>query len=193
MKHVEVQHCHNAQWHDGLKCSGKAGMPFRLTPSGELHSSTPCLPVGYWSPMDCEWVSSGSQSMSENCAPHSVWHSGYCKLAACWMPHETSKVQQRHRYAVAQVLLDRYQRESDDFLGRIVAVDETWARSYEPNLKCQSKEWKHPGSPRPRKLCPIQCAVKVMFIVAYDIDGVILHHTVSARKMVNTAYYCMFL
>ena len=34
--------------------------------------------------------------------------------------------------------LDRYQREDGDFLGRIVAMDETWARSYEPNSKCQS-------------------------------------------------------
>ncbi|KAJ4426711.1 hypothetical protein ANN_26509 [Periplaneta americana] len=64
-----------------------------------------------------------------------------------------------------------YQREGDDFLGRIVAMDETWTRSYEPNLKRQSNEWKHPGSPRPNKVRPTQSAVKEMFIVAYDIDG----------------------
>ena len=59
-------------------------------------------------------------------------------------------------------------REGDDFLGRIVTMDETWARSYEPNLKPQSSEWKHSGSPRPKKVRPTQCAVKVMLIVAYD-------------------------
>ena len=32
-----------------------------------------------------------------------------------------------------------------------------------------------------------------MFIVAYDIDGVILHHTVPQRQIVNAAYYCYFL
>ena len=32
-----------------------------------------------------------------------------------------------------------------------------------------------------------------MFIVAYDIDGVILHNTVPPRRTVNAAYYCMFL
>ena len=58
---------------------------------------------------------------------------GYRKLAARWIPHEISKVQQWHHFAVAQALLDRYQREGDDFLGRIVAMDETWTRSYEPN------------------------------------------------------------
>ena len=35
--------------------------------------------------------------------------------------------------------------------------------------------------------------VKVMFIVAYDIDRVILHHAVSPREIVNAAYYCKFL
>ena len=68
-------------------------------------------------------------------------------------------------------------------------MDETWARSYEPNLKRQSNEWKHPGSPRPKKVRPTQCAVKVMFIVAYDTDGVVLHHAVSPRETVNAAYY----
>ena len=38
-----------------------------------------------------------------------------------------------------------------------------------------------------------QCAVKVMFIVAYNIDGVILHHAVLLRQTVNAAYCCMFL
>ncbi|KAJ4450046.1 hypothetical protein ANN_01453 [Periplaneta americana] len=79
--------------------------------------------------------------------------------------------------------LDWYQREGDDFLGRIVAMDKTWAHSYKPNLKRQSNEWKHPGSPRPKKVRPTQSAVKEMFIVAYDIDGVILHHTVPPRQM----------
>ena len=50
-------------------------------------------------------------------------------------------------------------------------MDENSAVSYVRNLKRQSNEWKHPGSPRPKKLRPTQCAVKVMFIVAYDTDA----------------------
>ena len=67
---------------------------------------------------------------------------GYHKLAARWIHHEISEVQKWHRYAVAQAMLDQYQREGDDFLGRIVAMDETWARSYEPNLKRKTNERK---------------------------------------------------
>ena len=69
------------------------------------------------------------------------------KLSVRWTPDEISEVQQCNRYAVAQALLDPYQREGDGFLERIVAVDEIWARSYESNLKRQSDEWVHPGSP----------------------------------------------
>ena len=65
---------------------------------------------------------------------------GYRNFAARWLPHEISEVQQWNRYAVAQALLDQYQREGDDFLGRIVAMDKTWARSYEPILKRQLNE-----------------------------------------------------
>ena len=106
---------------------------------------------------------------------------GYCKVAARWIPHEISKVQQWNCYAITQALLDLYQRKCDDFLGQIIAMDETWAHSYEANSKRQSNEWKHPGSPHPNKVCPTQCAVKVMFSVTYDIEGVILHHTCTSN------------
>ena len=110
---------------------------------------------------------------------------GYRKLAARWIRHEIYEVQQWHRYADVQALLDRYKREGDDFPGQIVAMDETWARSYVPNLKRQSNEWKHPGSPGPKKVRPTQCAVKVMFTVVYDIDEVILQEAVPPRQTVK--------
>ena len=64
---------------------------------------------------------------------------GYRKFAARGIPHEISAVQWHHQ-EIAQGLLDLYQREGHDFLGRNIATDETWARAYEPNLKRHSKE-----------------------------------------------------
>ena len=175
-----MQHCHIAQWYDGLKHSGMAGIhlgqpPYRATPRGEQHSSTLCFPVD----ADHRWTAY-ELAVEVRVCHRTVLHIlhdilGFCRLAAHWIPHEISAVQQWHSYAVAQALLDRYQREGEDFLELIVAVDGTWACSYKPNLKCQSHEWKHPGSPRPKKMHPIQCTVKVMFIVAYYIDVVIPH------------------
>ena len=103
------------------------------------------------------------------------------KVAARWEYYEISEIQKWHRcYAVTQALLDRYQSEGVDFLGRIVAMNE-------PNLKRQSYEWKHPCSPRPQEVRLTERAAKVMFVVAYDINGFILHHTVSPRQIVNAA------
>ena len=85
---------------------------------------------------------------------------GCRKVAGRWLLLEFSEVQQWNRYAVAQAFLNLQQREGDDFLGRIVAMDVTWVRTYEQNLKRHWNELKHPGSPRPRKVCPTQYAVK---------------------------------
>ena len=40
---------------------------------------------------------------------------------------------------------------SNAFLSRLVAMDETWLCHYEPETKQQSMEWRHSGSPRPKK------------------------------------------
>jgi hypothetical protein len=89
--------------------------------------------------------------MSQNMLhiPHSIL--GYHKTAGRWVPHTMSEVQ---HYATAQDLLHRYQMECDDFLGKIVTVDETWACSYRPHLKRQPNKWMHPGS-----TCPNKCAL----------------------------------
>jgi hypothetical protein len=96
------------------------------------------------------------------------------QIAARWVPYDLTEVQQWHRHVLAQVLLDRCHRDGDAFLQRVITMDETWARSYEPRLKRQSNESKHQGSPCPKKVRPQQGGVKVMFIVAHDVNGVIL-------------------
>ena len=85
--------------------------------------------------------------------------------------------------------MDWHQRQGDNFLRPIITMDEIWARSYEPNLKCQWNEWKHPDSPRPKNVHPTQSAVKVMFIVVHDIDGLILHHAVPQRQSTAARSY----
>ena len=44
-----------------------------------------------------------------------------------------------------------------------------------------------------KESAPYTMSVKVRFIVAYDIDGIIPHHAVSPRQSVNAACYCTFL
>ena len=78
-------------------------------------------------------------------------------------------------------------------LNNIITIDETWVRAYEPELKRQSVEWRHDGSPRRQKFRQNPSPVKLMIILAYDVQGVILCHFVPHRQTVNAANYHAYL
>ncbi|GFW30494.1 hypothetical protein TNCV_454321 [Trichonephila clavipes] len=44
---------------------------------------------------------------------------------------------------LAGIHLEKYRNEGDAFLQYIVAIDKTWARAYNPELKLRSNEWHH--------------------------------------------------
>ena len=95
------------------------------------------------------------------------------KVAAKWIRHQLSEEQKAAQKRVAEELLQRYKAEGEQFLNRIVAIDETWIRDFEPQLKSQSSQWKHATSPRPKKCPRQQTYVKLMIIMACDKNGVI--------------------
>jgi histone-lysine N-methyltransferase SETMAR len=114
------------------------------------------------------------------------------KVAAKWVPHQLSEEQKAARKTVAEELLRRYEAEGEQFLNRIVAIDETWIRDFEPQLKSQSSQWKHATSPRPKKCRRQQSKVKLM-IMAYDKNRVIATDRVPPGSTVTAAYYRKFL
>ena len=66
------------------------------------------------------------------------------KLKSPWCPHELTEVQKQARHAVAGKHLARYQREPG-FLHKIIAIDETMLKSYDPEDERQTSEWLLPG------------------------------------------------
>ena len=131
--------------------------------------------------------------MSQNCVLHSAWHSVLPKICSAL---DTPR---NFRRATMAPLNSRKGLDGPKPKGRWRL---SWTkRRYGWNLgsliwtklETTTNEWNHPGSPRPKKVRPTQCAVKVTFIVVYDIDGVKLHHAVPPRQTVNAAYYCTFL
>ena len=54
------------------------------------------------------------------------------KLTACWVPKFLSDEQMATRASVYSALLKRFRSTEDDFLSRLVTVDETWVHYYEP-------------------------------------------------------------
>lgn len=118
---------------------------------------------------------------------------GMRKVAARWVPHCLTQAQIQARLDTARDLLKRYEQEGETFLNRIVAIDETWVRSYEPELKRQSSEWHTPSSPRPAKFRRSQGNLKMLMVFAYDNTGVLSSHSVPIGQNVNSEYYAHFL
>jgi len=96
-----------------------------------------------------------------------------------------TEIQKWQRYELARVHLERYKKKGDAFLHRIIALDEAWARAYEPAMKRQSNERRHYGSPRKTKVRQNPSSAKVMLIFAYDSAGIILTHAVPQHETVT--------
>jgi hypothetical protein len=69
---------------------------------------------------------------------------GARKIKSRWVPHELTQRQIQARMNLAGKHLARFQRESG-FLDKIIAIDETWLKSYDPEDSRQSSEWLLPG------------------------------------------------
>jgi len=115
------------------------------------------------------------------------------EVVAKWVPHQLSEEQKAARKRIAEELLQRYKAEGEQFLNRIVAINETWIRDFEPQLKSQSSQRKHATSPHPKKCRCQQSKVKLMMIMAYDKNGVTATDRVPPGSTVTAAYYREFL
>jgi len=73
------------------------------------------------------------------------------KLSAKWVPKCLNADQKRQRCQSSEQLLEFFRRDPNDFLSRSVTMDKTWLYHYDPETKKQSMEWRHRGSPCPKK------------------------------------------
>ena len=67
--------------------------------------------------------------------------------------------------------------------------DESWIYCYDPETKRQSSQWKHAGSPRPKKARQSKSTHKLLMIPFFDSTGMIYVHWVPTGQTVNEEYY----
>jgi hypothetical protein len=72
-------------------------------------------------------------------------------------------------------------------------MDETWIHIYDPETKQQSKEWKHGGSPRPKKFKTQKSSSKLLASVFWDKDGILLVDYLETCTTITSKYYIAFL
>jgi len=76
---------------------------------------------------------------------------------------------------------------------RLVTIDETWLYHYDPETKQQSMEWRHSGSPRPKKFRVHKYAGKVLASFFWDQDGILLIDYLPKGQTINAEYYSSLL
>ena len=95
----------------------------------------------------------------------------------------------QQRVESSQELLEVYNANPEDFHTRLVTGDETWLHHWDLATKKESMQWKHPGSPPPKKFCTQPSASKVMTTVFWDAKGIILIDYKPAGTSITGEYY----
>ena len=83
--------------------------------------------------------------------------------------------------------------DPNDFLSRLVTMDETWLYHYDPEKKQQLMEWWHSGSPCPKKFWVQKYAGKLFASIFWDQDGILLTDYLPKGQTINAEYYSSLL
>ena len=107
------------------------------------------------------------------------------------MPERGSKIQ---RCQSSEQLLEFFRRDPNDFLSRLVTMDETWLYHYGPETAQQLMAWRHSGSPHPQKNSecknPLENFSPRFF---WDQDGILLICYLPKGQTINAEYYSSLL
>jgi len=76
---------------------------------------------------------------------------------------------------------------------RLVTMEETWLYHYDPETKQQSMEWRHSGSPRPKNFRVQKSTGKVLALIFWDQDGILLIDYLPKGQNINAEYYSSLL
>jgi len=110
------------------------------------------------------------------------------KLSAKWVSKCPNADQKRQRCLSFEQLLEFFRSDPNNFLSRLVTMDETWLYHYDLDSKQQSMEWRHSGSPRPKKFRVQNSTGKVLASIFWYHDGILLIDYLSKGQTMNTEY-----
>ena len=95
----------------------------------------------------------------------------------------------QQRVESSQELLEVYNANPEDFHTHLATGDKTWLHHWDQDNKKESMQWKHPGSPPPKKFRTQPSASKVMASVFWDSKGIILIDYKPTGTSITGEYY----
>lgn len=116
-------------------------------------------------------------------------HLGMKKVCTRWVPRSLTPLQRMNRVDCCEELLRESEADPTDFFSRIVTGDECWVYRYDPLSQQEAKVWKMPGEPMPTHLPQQRSAGKIMMIIFWDQDGVLLTDYMPRGVAVNGSHY----
>ena len=72
-------------------------------------------------------------------------------------------------------------------------MDETWLYHYDPETKQQLMEWWHSVSPNPKNFRVQKSAGKVLALIFWNQDGILLIDYLPKGQIINAEYYSSLL
>jgi len=105
------------------------------------------------------------------------------KLSAKWVPKCLKADQKRQRCQSSEQLLEFFRRGPNDFLSQLVTMDETWLYHYDQETKQQPMEWRHSGSPCPKKFRVQKPAGRALASIFFWYQDGILHIIFQRAKL----------
>ena len=82
---------------------------------------------------------------------HIIGVLGFRKVCARWVPRMLCDEMKAERVHISRELLERFEKEGEDFLKQIITGDETWVHHYDPENIRQSMGYRHKESPQLKK------------------------------------------
>jgi len=115
------------------------------------------------------------------------------KLSAKCVPKCLNAEQKHQLCQSSEQIMEFFPRDPNNFLSRLVTIDENWLYHYDSETKQQSVDWRHSGSPRPKKFRVRKSAGKVLASIFWDQDSIILIDYLPKGQTTNAEYYSSLL
>ena len=106
------------------------------------------------------------------------------KIYAKFVPRVLTEDQKERRWHDSREMVELINSDPA-VLDALVTCDESWIYCYDPETKRQSSQWKHAGSPRPKKARENKSTHKLLMIPFFDSIGMIYMHRVPTGQTVS--------
>ena len=114
------------------------------------------------------------------------------KICAKFVPRVLREVQKERCCHDSREMVEQINSDPT-VLDALVTCDESWIDCYDPETKRQISQWKHAGSPKPKKAKQSKSTHKLLMIPFFDSTGMIYMHRVPTGETIHKEYYVEFL